>query len=39
MVEEFIAKYGQKRAKSKRETAKPIRAPKSGLKRAARRSA
>ena len=39
MCEEFIAKYGQKRAKAKRETAKPIRAPKSGLKRAARRSA
>ena len=39
MVEEFITKYGQKRAKAKRETAKPIRAPKSGLKRAARRSA
>jgi myo-inositol-1-phosphate synthase len=39
MVEEFIAKYGQKRAKQKRETAKPTRAPKSGLKRAARRSA
>ena len=39
MVEEFITKYGQKRAKQKREAAKPIRAPKSGLKRAARRSA
>ena len=39
MVEDYIAKYGQKRAKAKRETAKPIRAPKSGLKRAARRSA
>ena len=39
MVEEFIAKYGQKRTKGKRETTKPVRAPKSGLKRAARRSA
>ena len=39
MVEDYITKYGQKRAKTKRETAKPIRAPKSGLKRAARRSA
>jgi len=39
MVEDYIAKYGQKRSKAKRETAKPIRAPKSGLKRAARRSA
>ena len=39
MVEDFITKYGQKRSKAKRETAKPIRAPKSGLKRAARRSA
>ncbi len=39
MVEEYIAKYGQKRAKAKRETTKQIRAPKSGLKRAARRSA
>jgi len=39
MVEEYIAKYGQKRAKAKREPAKPVRAPKSGLKRAARRSA
>ena len=39
MVEDYITKYGQKRSKAKRETAKPIRAPKSGLKRAARRSA
>jgi len=39
MVEEFIAKYGQKRTKGKRETTKPVRAPKRGLKRAARRSA
>jgi myo-inositol-1-phosphate synthase len=40
MVEDFIAKYGQKQARPKRaEAAKPVRAPRGKLKRAARRSA
>ena len=41
MVEDFIAKYGHKRARSEAKAAAPKRAkaPRSGLKRAAKRSA
>jgi myo-inositol-1-phosphate synthase len=41
MVEEFIQKYGHKQAKpaKKKETEKRARAPRSGMKKAARRSA
>jgi myo-inositol-1-phosphate synthase len=41
MVEDYIAKYGAKRARAAKAAPKPKRAtpPRSGLKRAARRSA
>jgi len=40
MVEEFIAKYGHKKARTPKAAApKPAKSPRSGLKRAAKRSA
>jgi len=39
MVEDYIAKYGHKRAKAAKAEPKRVTAPRSGLKKAARRSA